>query len=146
MALLTPFCPHESTWIIDDVVLLKGAVHPISVGAGRVWLARLDRLTTQSWIVQLTKYCLFLLYPFMIIAEEISFPIKSSSYDVPSIILKYSIFALEAIIASIIAAQSPLHCHFCITWFHWNAIELCNYCTKVNRVLPPLAYSKLTAW
>ena len=21
---------------------------------------------------------------------------------------------------------------------HWNAIELCNYCTKVNRVLPPL--------
>ena len=33
------------------------------------------------------------------------------SYNVPSIILNYSVFALEAIIA----AQSPLHCHFCIT-------------------------------
>ena len=70
----------------------------------------------------------------MIIAEEISSPIKYNSYDVPSIILNYSVFALEAIIA----AQSSLHCYFSITWFHWNAIELCNYCTKVNRVIPPL--------
>ena len=46
----------------------------------------------------------------LIIAEEISSPIKSSSYDVPSIILSYSVSALEAIIA----AQSPLHCHFSI--------------------------------
>ena len=36
----------------------------------------------------------------MIIAEEISSPIKSSSYDVPSIILSYSVFALEAIVAA----------------------------------------------
>ena len=44
----------------------------------------------------------------MIIAEEISSPIKYSSYDVPRIILNYSVFALEAIFA----AQSSLHCHF----------------------------------
>ena len=54
------------------------------------------------------KYCIFLLHPFMIIAEEISSPTKYSSYDIPSIILNYLVFALEAIIA----AQSPLHCHF----------------------------------
>ena len=83
----------------------------------------------------MTKYCLLILHPFVIIAEEISSPIKSSSYGVSSIILNYSVFTLEAIIA----AQSPLHCHFSITSFHWNAIELCNYCTKVNRVVPPLA-------
>ena len=35
----------------------------------------------------------------MIIDEEISSPIKYSSYDIPSIILNYSVFALEAIIA-----------------------------------------------
>ena len=58
----------------------------------------------------MTKYCLFILHPFVIIAEEISSPIKSSSYDVPSIILNYLVFTLEAIIA----AQSPLHCHFSI--------------------------------
>ena len=84
----------------------------------------------------MTKYCLLILHPFVIIAEEIS-SIKSSSYGVSSIILNYSVFTLEAIIA----AQSPLHCHFSITSFHWNAIELCNYCTKVNRVVPPLCTS-----
>ena len=40
----------------------------------------------------------------MIIAEEISSPIKSSSYDVPSIILSYSVFALEAIVAAVTIA------------------------------------------
>ena len=54
----------------------------------------------------------------MIIAEEISSPIKSSFYDVPSIILNYSVFALE----TIIAAQSPLHCHFASR----DSIELSN--------------------
>ena len=60
----------------------------------------------------------------MIIAEEISSPIKYSSYDVPSIILSYPVFTLEAIIA----AQSPLHCHF---MHHVISLE-------VNRVVPPL--------
>ena len=36
----------------------------------------------------------------MIIAEESSSPIKYSFNDVPSIILSYSVFALEAIIAA----------------------------------------------